>query len=220
LQDTDSHTTVQREIYMQDYEKEDAKDEYVRVLDYLPYGHPNDNRPVYQKRPIIQAIGEEHLSLLEVVPKKGKKADPYDRLYIGRGMRDVVDYVKRRISYEDLTNAAKMELLNVIEEIVKDNEKRFVEFFNKSGSITSRFHHLEIIPGIGKKLMWKIIEERNKSPFTSFKDIEERVITLYHPERLIARRIEEEIKEDNIKYRTFVRPFIKRAEFKKNRYDR
>jgi len=197
---------------MQNYNKEEKKEEYVRVLDYLPYGHPTDTRPVYQKRPIIQAIGEEYFPLLEIVPKKGKNADLHDRLYIGRGLRDVVDYVRRRISYDDLTNSAKMELLNVIEEIVKDNEKKFVEFFNKSESITSRFHHLEIIPGIGKKLMWKIIEERNKSPFTSFKDIEERVTTLYHPEKLIARRIEEEIKEDNIKYRTFV----KQAGFKKS----
>ena len=201
---------------MQSYNKDDTKEEYVRVLDYLPYGHPSDTRPVYQKRPVIQAIGEEHLSLLEIVPKKGKKADPYDRLYVGRGLRDVVDYVKRRISYNDLTNAAKMELLNVIEEIVKDNEGKFIEFFNKSDSITPRFHHLEIIPGIGKKLMWKIIEERNKSPFTSFKDIEARVTTLYHPEKLIARRIEEEIREDNIKYRTFVKPFVKQTEFKKS----
>jgi Predicted RNA-binding protein len=124
-------------------------------------------------------------------------------VYIGEGERDDIDHIKRRISYDDLTNSSQMELIGVIEEIVKEKEQEFVEFFNKSDSITSRFHHLEIIPGIGKKLMWDIIDERRRSPFKSFEDIEKRIKTLYHPEKLIAKRIEEEIKDKNIKYRTF-----------------
>jgi len=182
---------------------ERPKETYARVLDYLPYGYPSDHRPVYQKKPIIQSIGEEYFALLELVPKKDKILNSYDKVYIGEGGRDDIDHIKRRISYDDLTNSSQMELIGVIEEIVKEKEQEFVEFFNKSDSITSRFHHLEIIPGIGKKLMWDIIDERRRSPFKSFEDIEKRIKTLYHPEKLIAKRIEEEIKDKNIKYRTF-----------------
>ncbi|VUT25323.1 MAG: hypothetical protein MASP_00934 [Candidatus Methanolliviera sp. GoM_asphalt] len=182
---------------------ERPKETYARVLDYLPYGYLSDHRPVYQKKPIIQSIGEEYFVLLELVPKKGKIFNPYDKAYIGEGERDNIDHIKRRISYDDLTNSSQMELIGVIEEIVKEKEQEFVEFFNKSDSITSRFHHLEIIPGIGKKLMWDIIDERRRSPLKSFDDIEKRIKTLYHPKKLIAKRIEEEIKDKNIKYRTF-----------------
>ena len=182
---------------------ERPKETCARVLDYLPYGYLSDHRPVYQKKPIIQSIGEEYFVLLELVPKKGKILNPYDKAYIGEGERDNIDHIKRRISYDDLTNSSRMELIGVIEEIVREKEQEFVEFFNKSDSITSRFHHLEIIPGIGKKLMWDIIDERKRSPFKSFDDIEKRIKTLYHPEKLVAKRIEEEIKDKNIKYRTF-----------------
>ena len=37
------------------------------VLDFLQHGHLNDP----SRRPVAQIIGVEHLSLLEVAPKKG-----------------------------------------------------------------------------------------------------------------------------------------------------
>ena len=40
------------------------KDDYAFVLDYLPNGYPLDGN----MRPIVQAIGEKHLALLELAP--------------------------------------------------------------------------------------------------------------------------------------------------------
>jgi hypothetical protein len=51
---------------------------------------------------------------------------------------------------------------------VKDREQDFVTFFNKALSITPKLHMLHLLPGIGKKLMWEILEERNKKPFAEF----------------------------------------------------
>ena len=48
------------------------KEEYAIVLDVLPHGYPFDNTPGYKKTAIVQAIGKEHLTLLEIVPKKTK----------------------------------------------------------------------------------------------------------------------------------------------------
>ena len=36
-------------------------------------------------------------------------------------------------------------------------------------------HMLELLPGVGKKHMWEIIEARKDKPFESFEDIKNRV---------------------------------------------
>ncbi|MDY6964507.1 MAG: DUF655 domain-containing protein [Halobacteriota archaeon] len=185
---------------------EDSKKEketHAWVLDYLPYGYPEDNRPVFQKKPIVQVIGEKKFFLMEAVPKEGKVTQTQERVYIGADERDVIDHVKRQLRYDELTHGAKIELPYVIEEIVKSNEERFLDVYNESYAITTRLHMLELLPGIGKKTMWSIINERKKSEFSSFEDISERIKGLYHPDKLIVKRIEEELKDDDIKYRIF-----------------
>jgi len=93
----------------------------------------------------------------------------------------------------------------VLERIVLENEEKFVEFFNKAQPLTTRLHQLELLPGIGKKLMWAILDERKKGDFKNFKDITDRVKGLHHPERLIIHRIEEELKDEHVKYKIFTR---------------
>ena len=175
------------------------------VLDFLPQGRPDDPRPIHLREPIAQILGDSFFTLLEIVPKEGIKLSPHDRVSIKREDRAQVDRVKRRISYSELTSAAKSELLPAIREIVDENPERFLEFFNKAGPVTSRFHQLELIPGIGKKLMWTILEEREKKPFESFEDLKKRLKTIPDPREMIAKRIEVELRGAD-KYSIFVRP--------------
>lgn len=179
------------------------KEEYAWVLDYLPYGHPDDSRPVYQKKPIIMGIGEKYFTLVEMAPKEGKTPQVYDRVYIGDGERDVVDHVKRRLKYEELTQSAKVELPYVLEKIVLANEAKYLEVYNKSYPITTRLHMLCLFPGIGKKMMHAILDERKKGDFKNFADVSARVKGLYHPEKIIGKRIEDELKDEKSKYRLF-----------------
>lgn len=183
----------------------DEREDYVRVLDYLPYGHPGDSRPVYQKKPIVHSVGEHHFTLLELIPKEGVVPEPHKRAYVGEGDRNEIDHVKRRLRYDELTHGAKIELPYVLEKIVLENEDKFVAFFNKAQPLTTRLHQLELLPGIGKKLMWAILDERKKGDFKNFKDIADRVKGLHHPERLIIHRIVEELKDEHVKYKVFTR---------------
>lgn len=176
---------------------------YTRVIDFLPYGHPDDPRPVYQRKPLVQAVGEDQFVLIELSPKKGKIPEVYDRVYIGEGEREVIDHVTRRLRYEELTPTAKVELPYVLESIIKDNEERFIKVFNSAKPITTRLHALDLLPGIGKKLMWAIVEERKRGEFADFADLTKRVKGLHHPEKILAKRIEDEIIEENIRYRLF-----------------
>lgn len=179
------------------------KEDIAYILDYLPYGRSDDTRPMYQKKPLLQGVGEKHFVLVEMIPKENVVPKTQDRVYIGEGDRPAIDHVKRRITHNELTHGAQMELPVVIEKIVLANESKFLSFFNEAYPITTRLHMLELLPGIGKKLMWGIIEERKKGAFASFKDLIARVKGLHAPEKLIAHRVLDEIKDDNIKYRVF-----------------
>ncbi len=184
-------------------ETRDKLEDYAYILDFMPYGHPDDKRPIHRREPLAQVVGEKYFTLLEVSIKKGQSPLVMDRVYIGKGERDVVRKIKRRLRYEDLTPAAKTELPYVLEHIIKSDEKRFVEFFNKADSITTRMHQLELLPGVGKKMMWAIIEERKKRPFESFEDIAKRVKGIQRPEKLIVSRIIYEIQNPQTKYKLF-----------------
>ncbi len=186
--------------------KKQEKEDTAHILDYLRYGRSDDSRPIYQKKPLIQAVGEKHFVLMELIPKENVIPNVQDRVYIGEGDRPVIDHVKRRISYNELTHGAQLELPAAIEKIILSNETRFLEFFNEAYPITTRLHMLELLPGIGKKLMWGIIEERKKGKFLSFNNLVERVKGLHAPEKLISRRVMDELLDDNIKYRIFTTP--------------
>ena len=178
------------------------REEVARVLDYLPYGRSPDTRS-YQKQPLVQSVGETNFVLMELTPKDGVVPAAGTRVYIGSGERDMIDHVNRRIDYVELSNSAKLELPFQIQNIVLDNEARFLRYFNDAGPISTRMHALELLPGIGKKLMWAVLNERRKGPFKSFADLTERVKGLHNPEKLISKRVEDELMDDKIKYRVF-----------------
>jgi putative nucleotide binding protein len=183
--------------------KADKKEVNAIVLDVLLKGHPDDPRPPFKREPIVQAMGIEQFKLLELVPKANVPIDLHDKVYIGDAERKEIERVKRRIGYEELTHTAQGELPFIIEKVVKEREPDFVAFFNKAISITPRLHMLHLLPGIGKKLMWEILEERNKKPFADFADISARIKSIPHPEKMILARIIEELEVKETKYHVF-----------------
>jgi putative nucleotide binding protein len=183
--------------------KADKKEVNAIVLDVLMKGHPDDPRPPFKREPIVQAMGIEQFKLLELVPKINAMIDLHDKVYIGDSERDKIERVKRRIGFEELTHTAQGELPFIIEKVVKEREADFVAFFNKAISITPKLHMLHLLPGIGKKLMWELLDERQKKPFVSFADISARIKSIPHPEKMIQARILEELQEKDVKYHVF-----------------
>ena len=178
-------------------------EEYAYVLDHLPRGYPEDTRPIFKKEPLVQAVGDTYFTLLELVPRKGVRFSPQEAIFIGRDRRDKIDHVKRRIAHDVLTATARSELPFIVETLVEKSEQRFVDFFNNARPLTTRMHSLELLPGIGKKLMRDLLEERRKAPFTSFQDISERT-GIRAPNELIVKRIMVELSGEE-KYNLFTR---------------
>ena len=180
--------------------KPTVREEQAIVLDYLPHGYPFEQGAM--KTPIVQAIGTNHLTVLELIPKKGVHLQPYQEVYIGEGKREEIHHIKGKISIDKLTSTAKSELSHAVEEIVNKNEQRFVQFFNNAQPLTMRMHQLELLPGLGKKHMWEIIMARKAKPFENFDDLKNRVKLLPDPKQTVVKRIISEL-EGKEKYQIF-----------------
>ncbi len=176
-----------------------AKDDYIVVLDFLPNGKPTDRKA----EAVAQGIGEKFLNLLEVAVKEGVTLKAGEKLYVGDDKRDQVKYIRGRIGYSELTNYAKNMIPEIVTGLVNADEKRFVNFFNKAGPVTTRLHSLELLPGIGKKHMWDIIGERRKKPFETFKEVQDRVPMMSDPKGMVIKRILKDLDESD-RYKLFV----------------
>lgn len=186
-------------------------EDYAIILDYLTLGYVKEEAPSFKKKPVAQAIGIEEFTLLELTPKDEVNLDIHEKVYIGAGKRDKIARVNRRLKYDRLTATAKLELNYVIEEIIKENEDKFVHFFNVAGPISTRLHQIELLPGIGKKHMWDILNARKEKEFESYQDIKERVPMLADPVKLLSKRILLELegttdRKGKRKYILFTRP--------------
>jgi len=175
------------------------KDDWVIVLDFLPSGHPGHGKP----EPLAQAIGEKYFSLLEIVPRNDVKLTLGDRVYVGDGTRDKIKYIKRSISMTELTAFSRSELEEVVKDLVREEEERFIEFFNQAGPISTRMHSLELLPGVGKKHMWELLGARKEKLFDNYEDLKKRVPLLPDPEKMVVKRIMVELKGDDPRHRLF-----------------
>lgn len=165
------------------------KEEHAIVLEYLPNGYPLERKMM----PIAQAIGEANLTLLELVPRRGITLEIGEKVYIGEGKREKIYYILGRLHREKLTESAKEHLQEFIEKIVKEREKEFIDFFNKSEAINKRIHQIELLPSLGKKHMKEILEQRKEKLFESFDNMRQRIQNLPDPKKAIEKRIFQEL---------------------------
>lgn len=165
------------------------KEENAIILDYLPYGYPLEKKMM----PIAQAVGLKKFILLQLIPRRGIKLEIAEEVYIGDGKRDKIYYILGKLPGDKLTETAKEQLKEFIAKKVSENEKKFVEFFNKASAINTRMHQFELLPGFGKKHTDAILQERDTKEFESFEDLKLRVSNLPDPKKAIEKRIIEEI---------------------------
>lgn len=165
-------------------------EEFAYCLDFLPRG----KSVVIKGRegPIVQALGEERLTLLELLAVENQDFEIGEKVKIGKEGREKIVSVLGKLTYEELSAESKNSMPGVVENLVKANEHKYVAYFNELQPLTPRLHGLELIPGIGKTFMKEIVEGRERQPFTSFEDMQKR-IGLREPAKMIAKRIVEEL---------------------------
>jgi putative nucleotide binding protein len=171
------------------------------VIDFLTRGKSDS----FKSEPLAQVIGTTEFTLLEVVPKEGVSLSIGEKIYVGKGDREKIDHIKKRISFKELTSTASSELDKAIKSIVLEQKEKFLGFYNQSRPITIRRHQLELLPGMGKKHVKNLLDERNKKPFESFEDIAKRVKLVPNPVSAIVKRIILELEGIEVKHYLFAR---------------
>ncbi len=174
----------------------------VVILDLLIHGHPEEDRPSWAKTPIAQVLTFPDFVLYEVKANKSsniqvQEQKTYEEFVNEEKLNDVL----KKIDYNDLTSTSKALIQPILEKEVLKYEEEFISFFNNSTSITPRMHALKLLPGIGQKHMWEILNARERQKFGTFQDIADRT-SISHPAKLIAQRIIKELQRD-VKYYIF-----------------
>ena len=165
-------------------------EEHAYVLDFNTRGKSTTVRG--REGIIITAIGEDRLTLLEILGQPNSEFEIGEKIFIGKEGRTKVLSVLGKMVYSRISSTAQTELPGVVENIVTENEKRFIDYLNNAQPLTPRIHALELIPGIGKTYMKSMLEEREKKKFENFVDLQER-IGFKEPIKQITKRIMEEI---------------------------
>ena len=165
-------------------------EEYAYVLDYTSKARSKTVRG--REGIIVTAVGEERLTLLEILGSENSIFEIGEKVYIGKEGRTKVQSVLGKLDYENISSTAQNEVTSVVESIVKNNEPRFVDYVNNAQPLTPRKHSLELIPGIGKTYLKLILEQISRNKFSDYQDMEERA-GLKDPVHHITKRIMEEI---------------------------
>ncbi|MCS7122918.1 MAG: DUF655 domain-containing protein [Candidatus Micrarchaeota archaeon] len=118
-------------------------------------------------------LGVNRFTLLLGSIKRDRTAKIGEKYYIGKDKdkRDVIEMIKERITFQDLTEGARMNMKDVLKKIVMEREAEYVTFLNNAKAINARTHTLEFLPHIGKKTLKVVLEKR---PYNSFKDLYEK----------------------------------------------
>ena len=166
-------------------------EEYARVLSFTP--RARSSTIPGKVGIIVIALGETNLTLLEILVSRGFKFSIAERVYLRKEYKHAKIFsVLGKIPYAKIPSSARDQTYNVVKQIVTDNETKFIEYLNCMGSITSRVHALELIPGIGKMYMHAMLNERAARKFSSYDDVQTRV-GLQDPVKHISERIVSEL---------------------------
>ncbi|MEX2060699.1 MAG: DUF655 domain-containing protein, partial [Nitrosopumilaceae archaeon] len=112
------------------YTQQRRYEEYAYVLDFVERGKSSTVRG--RQGIIITALGEDRLTLLEVLGVENSTFEVGERIYIGKQGRTKVQSVLGKLDYVKISQTAQSEISGVVEKIVTQNEKRFIDYLNNT----------------------------------------------------------------------------------------
>ncbi|MHA2176228.1 MAG: DUF655 domain-containing protein [Candidatus Hodarchaeales archaeon] len=174
------------------------------VLDFYPQGKSLSRHNWDAYDPLAVVISSDSFDFFDVSLSKGKTVQIGQLVDLSKSKGIVKKIIK--IGYNELSDSVIDILPNIIREIVVSHESRFIRFLNESRPLTTQMHQLQLLPGIGNKRLWQILEARKKKPFANFEDFMERT-GISDPHSLFINRIIQEI-EGSEKYTLFLKKRI------------
>jgi putative nucleotide binding protein len=183
-----------------------AKQRYINhgecvVVDFYPQGKSLSQDRVEEYNPLAVVVTSRWFQFFDVVIPSDVKITASDRLMLTTKNKKIKYF--KQIQFNQLSNLALDILPKILHYIIFRSEPRFMAFFNKAQPLTTQMHQLQLLPGIGQKRMWAILEARKNAPFASFADFTDRT-GISDPASILVGRIIIEL-EDKPKYRLFTK---------------
>ncbi|MFX1505588.1 MAG: DUF655 domain-containing protein [Promethearchaeota archaeon] len=169
------------------------------VIDYFPQGKSLSHRRSEDYNPLAVVITVEKFQFYDVILTVGSKYSVGEDLLLSTRNRNILRLIQ--IRYDQLSSSALSNLPPIIKKIVTICESRYINFLNKAHPLTSQMHQLQLLPGIGQKRLWMILEARKSNPFSSFIDFSTRT-NISDPMSIFTNRILLEL-ENSPKYYLF-----------------
>jgi putative nucleotide binding protein len=173
----------------------------VLVLDYYPQGKSLSRKSAEAFNPLAVVISINRLQFFDIILSRGKNVQAGQTLDTSTLKPDINRINK--IGFNELSDSAVKILPEIIKKIVMISESRFINFLNQARPLTTQMHQLQLLPGIGNKRLWQIIEARRKTPFKNLDDFTERT-GISDPIGLFSNRILQEIQGEE-KYQLFIK---------------
>jgi putative nucleotide binding protein len=171
------------------------------ILDFYPQGKSFSRRSSEDYNPLAITVTTEWFRFFDVILVPGTIFSVNDHIKLTNKNKRILKL--KELQFNQLSSSALENLPHTIKEIVRTNESRFISFLNQAHPLTTQMHQLQLLPGIGHKRMWKVLETRKSRPFTSFSDFTERT-GISDPGTMFHNRILIEL-EESPKYRLFTK---------------
>ena len=165
----------------------------VFILDFYPQGKSLSRKYADDFNPLAVVISADRFQFFDIILKRGTNVSVGELMNISSSSKNV--FKIKKTSFNQLSDSAVDSLPEIVREIIKTSEQRFIRFLNYARPLTSQMHQLQLIPGIGNKRLWQILEARKKTLFESFEDVKERT-GISDPILAFTNRIINEIKNE------------------------
>lgn len=160
------------------------------IIDFYPQGKSLSRKRSNDYNPLAVIVTANYFEFYDVILSFGSEFSTREQLIIKSNDKKIRNLSK--VNFGQLSSSALDILPSVIKNIVVAFETRYIKFLNQAHPLTTQMHQLRLLPGVGQKRMWVILEARKKAPFKSFNDFSERT-GISDPISLFSGRILSEI---------------------------
>lgn len=147
---------------------------------------------------IIHCITERHLHLIKARASPGCGIlTPGQKLELPTEEgSEKIALVLGNDRYRELPNPAQAAIIDVMKEILTENPKSCMEFYNRAGPVSLKFHAFQLLPGIGQKKATQMMKSRVSAGWMTFEEVDEACII--DSLQLIVERLVEELQDPKI----------------------
>lgn len=187
-------------------EKKKSKSRFVNrgesvVIDFYPQGKSLSHRRSEDYNPLAVVVTVDRFEFFDIILIIESKVLVSDNLLLTPTNKKILRV--NQLHFNQLSSSALKKLPVTIKNIVAKFESHYVTFLNQAHPLTTQMHQLQLLPGIGQKRLWSILEARKSKNFTSFSDFTGRT-SISDPTSLFSNRILLEL-EGSQKYYLFIK---------------